>query len=241
MVPPEAIKILNDNLCQGNVVQWENKELFSLVRKLKALESLRNVAAKDEIVEEIGEQWYNLNPILRGNPDDEEPEGMDPETAVIMFSRMWRVTRYAEGEGILQAALEQARVAPTPDWIEARFRRQRNPAFRLLVKWCAELAMLSPRKVFYLSQPSIAKLLKVPTTTAFQWLEQMITKETLEKVRSGNANTANRYKFIGPLEEQKLRRRKKADGAALAPPPPPPPACQVAPAPPAPPAPHCPH
>jgi hypothetical protein len=169
-------------------VGTRNRKIFDLVRELKAIPDLSDVAVND--LESIARRWHR-----RALPNI-ATKAWDETWAD--FCMAWGNVRHPAGESPLNAALQRAIEKPLPE-IAFDYDLQ---ATRLLIALCRELQRDAGDRAFYLSSHDAARLVGFKhSMEAWRYLKLFEQTGILKRIHNGSfeQRKASEYRYLHPL------------------------------------------
>ena len=139
---------------------------------------------------------------------------VDPAVDYFVFFAKWlsagKRVKYADDETALSAAWAAANSEPLPPETGTPIGGEQMPLpMQRLVSLCYQLQIAQGTEPFFLSCRDAGKLLGIPYTTAFHWLEILTNTQggrpILQKVATGSLATrrANEYRYIFSASDSK--------------------------------------
>jgi hypothetical protein len=132
-------------------------------------------------------------------------EQVDPAMDMTAYLAKWlsgcKRRKFADDETAVLAAWRAAKDQPLPPEAVADYDPPMSAKMRLLVALCSQLQDMRGKAPFFLSSRDAGKLLEVPHTTIFFWLEILAAEDgpyhLLQKVSTGSLATrkANEYRY----------------------------------------------
>lgn len=132
-------------------------------------------------------------------------EQVDPTMDQTAYLAKWlsgcKRRKFADDETAVLAAWRAAKDQPLPPEADAEYDPPMSAKMKLLVALCSQLQDMRGKAPFFLSSRDAGKLLEVPHTTIFFWLEILAAEDgpyhLLQKVSTGSLATrkANEYRY----------------------------------------------
>ena len=179
-----------------------NKAIFQFCRWLKAIPSIKHLAAGK--LRPVVEEWHRQALNVIGTKAFTETWSE--------FLYGWPRVKYAKGAGGLEIAVQNALEAEysLPD--EARY--EDVPDIQLLIRVCFELQEIQGDEPFWISCKDAGGILGVSHTQANKYLNLLVHDEVpiLETIEKNTTRKATRYRFIGkrPIPQKKGTRENEA-------------------------------
>jgi hypothetical protein len=163
-----------------------NHHLFMLARGVKTLETQSGQKFSPAQHCEAFGRWHDAaSAFLRPN--------LTKEDYWTEYLNAYNRAKYPLGSAIIARAWKLAQGQPLP----AEALQFENPQRQLLVALCRQLQILNGKGPFYLSSRTCQRLFGHDShTTAWKWLNALCVLRIIEKVESGTATRAPRFRYL---------------------------------------------
>jgi hypothetical protein len=163
-----------------------NRQLFRFAREVKSIVP----QASREVVEPYFKKWHDQAlPLMQ--PDS---SARDYYAHLAEFERAFDSIRHLKGEEPIRQILEAA-LAGDPPECAGQFNQDQTVVH--FIAFLRELQRRSANRAFYLDCRTAAQLFGVCPKTAWNWLDLLVRRKILRRVKRGTRGRASEFRYMG--------------------------------------------